>query len=955
MLLAHGNASASPRLSPFSLGGNVSAPHTISLQYHSLGLFCLDVPMVAQGQLALLQLWECNGHANQLFFFDPGSWRIQSAIDPSLCLDSTTVNPKGTTFLKLWGCNGTPEQQFGYNSDGLIYLKLNSKLCIDVFFPIERANKAQIAACNTYYLQQKFDVNLGTTIRVNKEANLCLDAGKAQKGALVQAWPCNGHSNQQWWYDPQSGALRSALGPSSPALCLDAFDTKAAHQQLQLWDCNQFAAQQWGYDPAGGTIYLRESLPVSGANARFCLDLWGGNIAAGTNIGSAYCDNCWNQKWVLGVQHVGASWGRRDELQQVAAPMAPWQRTPSAIGTTRSRHPPASMAVDAPRSCPAIPGSGSVPHTISLRAKDKGLLCIDVPGALAQKASSIDLWECNGHTNQLFLFDPGTWRIQYAADPTVCLDAGGNPKAGSGVMLWPCNGLAQQRFGYDGKAGRVYLKDTSLCIDVFSSMSLGNKVQMWTCNSAPQQVLDVNWGTSIRVNQQYNLCLDLIVNGGSAAKGNHVQSWPCNGNPNQQWIYDPVDGAIYTGLDAGKKRLCLDAYDSAKGYKQIQVWDCNQQRQQKWGYDANMMTIYLQQSLGEDALNGSQPEPNAGLCLDLFAGSLAEGNAIGTWNCNGCWNQKFILGGGVQQRKHDQKAIGRSASRRTPTGAAAVWHNASAAGSATLGSPLTCPPVPGPKVDNCADGFPRFSSAALLQNSNWGKYINEIYGGIPQDPTLYPWCMGDLWMLYQDRISAYKITKLPKVTGTCPSAKGKTPAQLYQVNNQFQPSNSLWIWHTYPFPKFEDNTWVEVTHMSGLGDEHAGMWFFYAKGSGLWFNLGKTHAFSDHADAYTFIGAHNNEDMARKFQAQGYDSIQFLAHTDCEFKQCNGQAGTRYMNYEIVSTKLEGVYSCGSSDGQSALVRKGWMGSQPCKCNNKQNNLNCEGVPVQPVKPMGGC
>ena len=60
--------------------------------------------------------------------------------------------------------------------------------------------------------------------------------------------------------------------------------------------CNQFAAQQWGYDPAGGTIYLRESLPVSGANAHFCLDLWGGNIAAGTNVGSAYCDNCWNQK-----------------------------------------------------------------------------------------------------------------------------------------------------------------------------------------------------------------------------------------------------------------------------------------------------------------------------------------------------------------------------------------------------------------------------------------------------------------------------------------------------------------------------------------------------------------------------------------------------------------------------------------------------------------------------------
>ena len=85
-----------------------------------------------------------------------------------------------------------------------------------------------------------------------------------------------------------------------------------------------------------------------------------------------------------------------------------------------------------------------------------------------------------------------------------------------------------------------------------------------------------------------------------------------------------------------------------------------------------------------------------------------------------------------------------------------------------------------------------------------------------------------------------------------------------------------------------------------------------------------------------------------------YDSVQFLSHTDCEFKRCNSQQGTKYMNYEIVSTKLKGMYSCTSSNGDSDLIRTGWQGASTCVCNNAQNDLNCQGIPIQPVKG-GGC
>ena len=89
---------------------------------------------------------------------------------------------------------------------------------------------------------------------------------------------------------------------------------------------------------------------------------------------------------------------------------------------------------------------------------------------------------------------------------------------------------------------------------------------------------------------------------------------------------------------------------------------------------------------------------------------------------------------------------------------------------------------------------------------------------------------------------------------------------------------------------------------------------------------------------------------------RSYDSVQFLAHSDCEFKQCRTHKGTATLNYEIVSTKLKGMYSCTSSSGTSPLVRSGWQGANTCTCDNAQNNVNCKGVPVQSVKPpLGTC
>ena len=169
--------------------------------------------------------------------------------------------------------------------------------------------------------------------------------------------------------------------------------------------------------------------------------------------------------------------------------------------------------------------------------------------------------------------------------------------------------------------------------------------------------------------------------------------------------------------------------------------------------------------------------------------------------------------------------------------------------------------------------------------------------------------------------------------------------------------------------------------MSGLSDEHTGAWFFFAKGSGIWFNVGKTIHFNDHGDAYKYFGAKNNEDMAGKAGAKGcasarpnrdaahaltappfhprrFDSVQFLKHSDCEFKQCNKKnpgLDMSSLNYEIVSTKLVGKYSCASQGGNSDLIRTGWQGANKCVCDNSKNAINCAGVPIQEVKKLGKC
>lgn len=211
-------------------------------------------------------------------------------------------------------------------------------------------------------------------------------------------------------------------------------------------------------------------------------------------------------------------------------------------------------------------------------------------------------------------------------------------------------------------------------------------------------------------------------------------------------------------------------------------------------------------------------------------------------------------------------------------------------------------------------------------------------------------------MLYNVELVNAKVKDAPKVVGTCPTAHPPR-GQRYSVNNMYTQEYVSWIWHPYGIHGYQQvpaNSWAEVVHEADpFGDENYGAWFQYAPGSGVYFHVGKTWAFQEHQDAYTYFGVNSgdyNEGLCRKATAKGYDSIQFVAHVDHVNYQCDthntGNPGLAYMGLEIVAVKLVGTYACGTAGGAPSVLKAGWQASQPCNCDNSQKHTNCKGVPT---------
>ncbi|NUS16595.1 MAG: lectin [Streptomyces sp.] len=114
---------------------------------------CLDVKGDVDTVGTALEIWDCNGQANQSFeFTSAGELRTMGG---TRCVDASNGQTTPGTQVIIWTCNGQSNQQWRQNPDGSV-TGVQSGLCLDV------------------------------------------SGAATSNGTAVILWTCNGQSNQRW-------------------------------------------------------------------------------------------------------------------------------------------------------------------------------------------------------------------------------------------------------------------------------------------------------------------------------------------------------------------------------------------------------------------------------------------------------------------------------------------------------------------------------------------------------------------------------------------------------------------------------------------------------------------------------------------------------------------------------------------------------------------------------------
>jgi endo-1,4-beta-xylanase len=124
-----------------------------------------------------------------------GGTRALKGVGSGRCVDVPNSTTTDGTQVQLWDCNGQANQQWTATSAG--ELTTVGGKCLDAA-GTGNGVKVQIYSCWGAD-NQKWRVNSDGTI-VGVQSGLCLDATGAgtANGTLIELWTCNGGSNQKW-------------------------------------------------------------------------------------------------------------------------------------------------------------------------------------------------------------------------------------------------------------------------------------------------------------------------------------------------------------------------------------------------------------------------------------------------------------------------------------------------------------------------------------------------------------------------------------------------------------------------------------------------------------------------------------------------------------------------------------------------------------------------------------
>ena len=114
--------------------------------------------------------------------------------------------------------------------------------------------------------------------------------------------------------------------------------------------------------------------------------------------------------------------------------------------------------------------------------------CLDVPNASTTSGTQVQIYDCNGQSNQAFTHSSTGQLTVTDGGVTDCLDANGKGTTnGTKVIIWPCNGQSNQQWTVNSN-GTITGAQSGLCLDVTGAATAnGTLVQLWTCNGQTNQ------------------------------------------------------------------------------------------------------------------------------------------------------------------------------------------------------------------------------------------------------------------------------------------------------------------------------------------------------------------------------------------------------------------------------------------------------------------------------------
>jgi len=114
--------------------------------------------------------------------------------------------------------------------------------------------------------------------------------------------------------------------------------------------------------------------------------------------------------------------------------------------------------------------------------------CLDVPDLSTTAGTPLDIWTCNGGSNQIWTHTSSDQLTVYSGSGQMCMDAYDNQTTpGTKVEIWTCNGGANQQWQLNAN-GTITGVQSGLCLDVTgASTANGALVELWTCNGQSNQ------------------------------------------------------------------------------------------------------------------------------------------------------------------------------------------------------------------------------------------------------------------------------------------------------------------------------------------------------------------------------------------------------------------------------------------------------------------------------------